>query len=273
MRPSPHLHTSQVVQQRDMQGRNEQSQAHNANFAYSNPQTPSELHPAQSAHQHIRGQSIAEQFRAQNSRDHEFDARNRERDIGRDLSHRADVLREPLLSNSQHRTTAAPVPSHQDLRYQIHPQQDRGYDPPGSHTPFSRSEHPQHPSLQHAHHSLLVDNDHAVLGQRQQDGPTSQQHRHRDERERLADRIHEGQAHQQARMRGDEYVRELDARYREELIRRERDARYPGPTPPAGPVFGQHGQEQAPESGGPRDWASAVRPEGRWRRDEYMRDS
>ncbi|KAF2195586.1 hypothetical protein K469DRAFT_681878 [Zopfia rhizophila CBS 207.26] len=176
-------------------------------FAYSNPQTPSELHPAHSAHQHIQGQSIAEQYRAQNSRYHEFDARNRKHDVGRELSRRADALHESLLSNSQHRATAAPVPPHQDLRYQTHPQQDRGYGHPRSHTPLSRYEHPQHPSLQHPHHSLLVDNNHVILGQRQQDDPTTPQHRlrdaypPRDERERLADRIREEQAHQQARMR------------------------------------------------------------------------
>jgi hypothetical protein len=276
MRPSPHLHSSHVVQSRDMQGRNEQSQVHNANLPYSNPQTPSELHPAQ---QHMRGPSMTEHYRARDSRDfhHDFDTRNHERDVSRELSNRTDAMlrdRESFMSR-----TGVATPGHQDLRYPHPPQGERAYPGQRSHTPLSRAEHSQHPPLQHGPpHSMLTESGHPAYGQRPQEDFA---HRHRDpfpprDERGLADRIRDDQL-QQARMRGigihgDDFLnqmrdremreremRDQNARYRDDLLRRE--SRLPPAGPSAGPGHVQPGQqhEQRPSMGGPPDWTSAVR--------------
>ncbi|KAF2474159.1 uncharacterized protein BDR25DRAFT_351689 [Lindgomyces ingoldianus] len=250
MRPSPHLHTTHAVQHRESQGRNEQTQSHNGSLSYSNPQTPIDRHPS---HPHMRTGGLPEPYRP---RENDFDARNRERDVSRELSHRAELMmrqereRDSILSNPQLRS-AAPQSTLQDLRYQPQTQQDRGYPTQRSHTPLSRADHVQHPSLQHHPHSLLVDNNHVLIGQRLQEDPTPPPHRMReaypprDERDRFTDRIREEQAQQQARIRSDEYlVRERDARFREDLLRRDRDAIMQGPIPPSGPGLSQQGQGQ-----------------------------
>lgn len=280
MRPSPHLHTSHV-QQQEMQGRsmNERAQSHNTNLAYSNPQTPSDgLPPHQ--HQHLRGPSMAEPLRA---RDIEFDARNRERDVGRELSQRADMLmreRDGNFAGSHLRGGGPPSQSTQDLRYTSQPPPDRGYLPPGrSHTPLSRPEHSQpppqhsqHPSLQHPH-TVLLDN---VYRQQQEE---SHQARLREayqregqprdpQSDRFAERIREEQvAHQQARIRNEELfarerdARERDARFREEMMRRERERGAPAPLP-------QQGQQQGQQGQAAKDWTMGVRRP--WRgREEY----
>lgn len=274
MRPSPHLHTSHIAQQRELHSRNEQSQVHNAGLAYSNPQTPNQHHPGP---QHIRGASVADQYRARDPRDlhHDFDARNTERDMSRELSQRADALlrerRESLLSNSHLRSTAPP-PSHQDSRYQTQ-QQDRGYGMQRAHTPLSRPDHGPPPPLQHPPHSSLGDGSHPLYG-RQQEDPS---HRFRDpfsRDARITERIREEQAQQHAALGRDDLLgREREMREREmrnqemrERELRERDAQWRdsmlrrGPPPPPG-----SGQDQRP--GPPTDWASAVRhQDNRWQR-------
>ncbi|KAF2658992.1 hypothetical protein K491DRAFT_224554 [Lophiostoma macrostomum CBS 122681] len=240
MRPSPHLHTTHAVQPRDMQSRNEQSQVHNANLPYSNSQTPSELHPAQ---QHLRGPSMTEHYRARDARDfhHDFDTRNHERDVSRELSNRTDAIlrdREALMSRM-----GGATPSHQDLRYPHPPPGERAYPGQRSHTPISRSEHPQHPSLQHGPpHSMLTDGGHPAYGQRQQEEPA---HRYRD------------QMRGRERELRDRELRDQTARYHDDLLRR--DSRLPPAGPAGGPGHVQPGHEQRPPLGGPPDWTSAVR--------------
>jgi serine/arginine repetitive matrix protein 2 len=257
MRPSPHLHTSHVAQHRDSSGRNEHSQSHNASLSYSNPSTPNE-HPG---HLPPRGPSgLGDAYRPRDPRDihHDFDPRHHsDRDTSRELSQRADLLREQM-SNPALRAT----PMHEDLRYQAH-QQDRGYMNQRSHTPLSRSDHGQPPPLQHPPHSSLGANNHSMYGQR---GPEETQQRFAfNPRERsLTERIREEQAQQQAQqvaMHREDYARRetdrdreiqmRDAHMRDSLMKRGvmPPGSGPGPTqdqrPPAGP--GQH------------DWANAPR--------------
>jgi serine/arginine repetitive matrix protein 2 len=220
---------------------------------------------------------MTEHYRARDARDfhHDFDTRNHERDVSRELSNRTDAIlrdREALMSRM-----GGATPSHQDLRYPHPPPGERAYPGQRSHTPISRSEHPQHPSFQHGPpHSILTDGGHPAYGQRQQEEPA---HRYReafpprDERG-LVERIREEQ-HQQARMRGlppDDYMsqmrgrerelrdrelRDQNARYHDDLLRR--DSRLPPAGPAGGPSHVQPGHEQRPPLGGPPDWTSAVR--------------
>ncbi|KAH3953358.1 hypothetical protein HBI70_123140 [Parastagonospora nodorum] len=259
MRPSPHLHTSHVAQQRDSSGRNEHSQSHNSSLSYSNPQTPNEY----SNHAPPRGPSgLADPYRPRDPRDHqqEFEGRHiSDRDTGRELSQRTDHLREQM-SNSAMRAT----PMHEDLRYAPH-QQDRGYMTQRSHTPLSRSDHGQPPPLQHPPHSSLGANNHSIYGQRQPEEPPQRFTPFESRGRSFTERIREDQAQQQqVAMQREEYARResererdiqmRDAHMRDSIMRR--DMR--GPMPPAsapGP-----GQDQRPPAGpGPHDWASAVR--------------
>ncbi|KAF2680582.1 hypothetical protein K458DRAFT_311284 [Lentithecium fluviatile CBS 122367] len=272
MRPSPHLHTNHIGSQREALSRNEQSQVHNGSLAYSNPQTPSEHQPG---NQHMRGHSIPDQYRGRDPRDirHDFDARNGERDMSREVSHRADALlresRDSLLSRS-----AGPPQPHQDVRYQA-PPQDRSY-AQRSHTPLSRPDHGPPPPLQHPPHSSLGDNHPLYGGQRQEE----HSHRFRDPfpRDSRMERMREEQVQQQqqqqqqrAAMSHDEYLgREREMREREMRDREMRDAQYRdslirrGQPPPQAP--GQQ-QEQRSGVGATTDWANAVRhPQDRWQR-------
>jgi hypothetical protein len=283
MRPSPHLHTSHVAQQREVQSR-DPPQVHNPNLPYSNPQTPSEHHPS---HSHLRGPSVNDPYRPRDPREprdlrdprdyHEFNTRNHERDMSRELQERADVL---LREREQRESLSRPGPPsqlHQDSRYQPTPGPDRVYPPaPRSHTPLSRSEHP---SLSHPQpHSMLPESGRPAYGQR----PEEPRHTYpnpygRPRDDQLTERIREEQA-QQARLRGgdeflnrdrDQHMRNQefrDTRYRDEIMRR--DQRLPGGLPPTGPSHGQPGHEQARSHGPPgMDWTSAVpRPQEGWRR-------
>jgi serine/arginine repetitive matrix protein 2 len=283
MRPSPHLHTSHVGPQREAHARNEQAQVQNGGLAYSNPQAPSEHHPTS---QHMRGASISDQYRGRDPRDgrHDFDARNGERDMSREVSHQANALlreqRDAMLSRS-----TGPPQSHQDVRYQP-PPQDRGFATQRSHTPLSRSDHGPAPPLQHPPHSSLGDN-HPLYN-----GPRQDEHtRHfRDPfpRESRMEHMRDEQHHQQQQQRQqqqlnaamsreefmgreremrdremrdremrDREMRERDAQYRESLMRRGQP-----PQPPQGQQVEQRG------SGVPPDWANAVRPQERqpWQR-------
>jgi serine/arginine repetitive matrix protein 2 len=266
MRPSPHLHTSHIAQQRDPAGRNEHSQSRNASMSYSNPQTPNE-HPSQ---QPPRGPSgLVDPYRPRDPRDlHlDFDSRHSDRDTGRELSQRTEMLREQM-SNPALRST----PLHEDLRYQAHQQDRGGYLTQRSHTPLSRSDHGQPPPLQHPPHSSLGANNHSLYSQRPPEEP-QQRFAPFNPRERsFTGRILEEQAQQQAQqqaaqqaaMHREEYARRegdrereiqmRDAQMRDSLMRR--DMR--GPLPPgSGPG---PGQDQRPPAGpGPQDWASAVR--------------
>jgi hypothetical protein len=266
MRPSPH-HPN-AAQQRDMQGRNEQAQVHNANLPYSGPQTPSEHHPG---HQHLRGPSISEQYRSRDARDFRgFESQIPDRDSSRELSERADFLlreqRDALLPRA-----GGPQQAHQDLRYQPAPHNDRGFPTQRSRTPLSRPEHAQHAPLQHpVTHSLLSENRGVPYGQRPQEKPRQpyrEAYLGRDDR--LTDRVREEHAY--ARMQQEEYMnrdhelreremRDRDARYGHEMLRR--DSRLPGPHPPP-PQQAHH--EQRASHGGPMDWTNAVpRQQERW---------
>lgn len=262
MRPSPHLSTSHLAQQRDSSGRNEHSQASNANLSYSNPPTPNE-HPG---HHSLRGLGgMNEPYRPRDSRDaHDLDSRHSDRDTSRELSQRTDYLREQL-SNPALRSNGPPL--HEDLRFQP---QDRGYMSQRSHTPLSRPEHGQPPPLQHPPHSSLGLANHSLYGQRPPEEPT---HRFfRDPRERsLTERRQEqaqvAQAQHQAAMNRDEHmrrenemremremreremIRERDAHYRESIMRG-RDMRGGHPPPGSGPGSGP-GPDQRPPTA---DW-------------------
>jgi len=282
MRPSPHLHTSHIGPQREAQGRNEQSQVQNEGLVYSNPQTPNEHPPAS---QHMRGHSIQEQYRGRDPRDtvrHDFDARNTERDMSREVSHRANTLlreqRDSVLSRS-----TGPPQSHQDVRYQP-PPQDRGFPNQRSHTPLSRGDHGP-PPLQHPPHSSLGENHPLFGGQRQEDQPhrfrdpfprdsrtehmreeqVQQQQHQQHQQQRQQQQIHAAMSREEFmgreremrdREMRDREMRERDAQYRESLMRRGQ----PGPPP----------QGQQPEQRGganmPPDWANAVRQQDRWQR-------
>jgi hypothetical protein len=271
MRPSPHLRTSHVAQQRDISSRNEHSQAQNKGISYSNPPTPNE-HPA---HPSLRGPgSIAESFRARDPRDlhHDLESRNSDRDTSRELSQRTEYLREQL-ANPHSRST----PMHEDLRYQPQ-QQDRGYLSQRSHTPLSRNEGGQQPPpLQHPPHSSLGTNNHPLYGQRLSEEPSRFPQPFPRDRG-IADRIRQESAQQQQAalnredqmrkedqmreqgMREREQQRERDVHFRESLIRANVGSygRGPGPDqrqPPTGPS-------------GHLDWTSGVRPQpqDRWQR-------
>ncbi|KAF2823694.1 hypothetical protein CC86DRAFT_58717 [Ophiobolus disseminans] len=258
MRPSPHLHTSHLVQQRDAPGRNEHSQSHNATISYSNPQTPNE----HSSHQPPRGPAgLADPYRPRDPRDlhHDFESRiHSDRDTGRELSQRADNMLREQLSNPALRSNSL----HDDLRYQSH-LQDRGYLSQRSHTPLSRPDHNQPPTLQHPPNSSLGINNHPMYGQRT--APEEPPHRFGfNPRDRsLTERIREDQAQQQAAMhreefaRRDERDRELhlrDQQMRDNLLR----GNMRGPPPPgSGP--GPTPDPRAPAGPGPHDWTSAVR--------------
>jgi serine/arginine repetitive matrix protein 2 len=248
MRPSPHLHTSHVAQQRDPSGRNEHSQTHNGSMSYSNPQTPNE-HPG---HPPSRGPgTLVDPYRPRDPRD----IHHSDRDTGRELSQRTEVLREQL-SNPSMRST----PMHEDLRYR-NPQHDPAYLSQRSHTPLSRPDHGQAPTLQHPPNSSLGTNNHSVYSQR----PEEQSHRFQpfNPRDRsFTERVREEAAQQQqhAAMHRDDFVRPnerdnhmRDAQMRDTLMRRDMRQHMPpgsGPGPPGS------GQEQRPPSGpAGHEWA------------------
>ncbi|KAI4944575.1 hypothetical protein J4E91_008578 [Alternaria rosae] len=275
MRPSPHLSTSHIAQQqRDSSGRNDHSQASNANLSYSNPQTPNE-HPAHP----FQGLSrLTEPYRPRDPREaHDFDPRHSDRDTSRELSQRADYLREQL-SNPTLRATGPPV--HEDLRYQP---QDRGYLSQRSQTPLSRPEHGQPPPLQHPPHSSLGVANHSLYGQRPPE--ESQHHFMRNPRDRsMTDRIREeqAQAQHQAAMNREEHMRReveqnsreremrerdaRDAHYRDSIMRGRQDMR--GPPPPQ-PSSGPGSIHDPRPPAGPMDWTNGVRhpqDRGPWQR-------
>lgn len=260
MRPSPHLHTSHIVQQRESSGRNEHSQAQNANLPFSNPQTPIE----HSGHHSSRGPSnIPESYRPRDLRElnQDYDSRHpSDRDTGRELSQRADLLREKLTNPA-----LRSGPSHDDLRYQ--PQRhDRSVFPQRSHTPLSRSEHNQPPPLQHPPHSSLGANNHSLYGQRPPEEPPHRSFQPFNPRDRsLTERLREEQAQQQAMnhedfLRREDEQRQLrdrelrDVHMRESLLRR--DIR--GPLPP-GSAPGPVQDQRMPAGPGSMDWTSALR--------------
>lgn len=277
MRPSPHLSTSHIAQQqRDSSGRNDHSQASNANLSYSNPQTPNE-HPAHP----FQGLSrLTEPYRPRDPREaHDFDPRHSDRDTSRELSQRADYLREQL-SNPTLRAPGPPM--HEDLRYQP---QDRGYLSQRSQTPLSRPEHGQPPPLQHPPHSSLGVANHSLYGQRPPEEP--QHHFMRNPRDRsMTDRIREeqaqAQAQHQAAMNREEHMRReaeqnsreremrerdaRDAHYRDSIMRGRQDMR--GPPPPQ-PSSGPGSIHDPRPPTGPMDWTSGVRhpqDRGPWQR-------
>ncbi|PVI07658.1 hypothetical protein DM02DRAFT_512103 [Periconia macrospinosa] len=269
MQPSPHMHMSHVASQRELHSRNEQSRGHNAAIGYSNTATSGEHH---SMPQHMRGPSMADPYR-RDPRDihHDFDARNPERDMSRELAHRGDALRESYHLSRP----AGPPQSHADARYQA--PQDRGYLPPRAQTHLSRSEHGPPPTLQHPPHSSLGESNHALYGQRQEE-PI---HRFREAYPldaRISERMQE-QAQQHQPGRDDPFAREREMREREMRDRdmREREAREremqeaqyhrdsmmrrPGP-PPQG-----HDQRGGPPTQ-PMDWSRHPPPQQqeRWNR-------
>ncbi|KAJ4367047.1 hypothetical protein N0V83_007577 [Neocucurbitaria cava] len=270
MRPSPHIHTSHLAQQREPAGRNEHAQAQNANLSYSNPQTPIE----QPGHQQLRGPgSLADSYRARDPRDlhRDLDSRNSDRDTSRELSQRADYLRDQL-SNQGLRSTGPPM--HEDLRYQ--PQQDRGYLGQRSQTPLSRLDNGQAPPLQHPPHSSLGAANVSLYGQRPPEEPSHRYPQPFARDRSIADRIRDEQAQQQAALNRDDFMRreaadremrERDALLRDNLMRRQEMR---GPLPPgggggggaSGPGAGagpaQQEQRQPQNGPGLMDWASAA---------------
>ncbi|KAL6704571.1 hypothetical protein ACN47E_008081 [Coniothyrium glycines] len=258
MRPSPHLHTSHLTQQRELGNRNEHSQVQNAGLTFSNPPTPNE----HSGHTSLRGPSNApEPFRPRDTRDtHGIDPRSSDRDTSRELSQRADFLREQH-STPALRSTGALL--HEELRYQP---QDRAYLSQRSQTPLSRMEHSQPPPLQHPPHSSLGVANHPMYGQRSIDEP---QHRYAQPLPRdrsIADRMREDQAQQQAAMSQDDLNRQNEREARERGLRerdvqfrdsRMRPSNFGGPPPP--PPGSQPEQRQEQRLPGSMDWVSAVR--------------
>lgn len=223
MRPSPHLRTSHVAQQRDVPSRNDHSQAQNTGLTYSNPPTPNE-HPA---HPSMRGpSSMTESYRPRDPRDlhHDLESRNSDRDTSRELSQRTEYLREQL-ANPHLRST----PVRDDLRYQPQPQ-DRGYLSQRSQTPLSRTDTGQQPPpLQHPPHSSLGANNHPLYGQRLSEEPSRFSQPFPRDRG-IADRIRQESAQQQqaALHREEQMRRESQMREQEERDRdlRERDAHF-----------------------------------------------
>lgn len=265
MRPSPHLHTTHLAQQREISSRNEHSQTQNANISYSNPQTPKEI-PAKPMRVLS---SMAESYRPRDLREalHDYDPRSSDRDTGRELSQKADFLREQI-SNPQLRSNVAPL-MQEELRYQPQ-QQDRGLFAQRSHTPLSRSEHGQPPPLQHPPCSSLGANNHAIYSQRPSEEPSHRfsQPLHRDRS--IADRIREEQQQQQREeyMRREEMrerdmrERERETHYRDSMMRR--DPRGP-PVPAPGSGMGP-GPDTRPPAGS-MDWSNPTRhPHDRWQR-------
>jgi serine/arginine repetitive matrix protein 2 len=256
MRPSPHLHTSHLVQQRDAPGRNEHSQSHNASMSYSNPQTPNE-HPSQPPPRRPAG--LVDPYRPRDPRDlhHDFESRiHSDRDTGRELAQRADNMLREQLSNPAMRSNSV----HADPRFH---QQDRGYMSQRSHTPLSS----QPPTLQHPPHSSLGTNNHSMYGHRLPE-ETPQRFAPFNPRERsLTERIREDQAQQQAAMQREEYARReerdrdihmRDQQMRENLIRRDMRGQMP---PNSGP--GPQQDQRAPAGPPPPDWANAARHQER----------
>ncbi|KAH7122442.1 hypothetical protein B0J11DRAFT_339348 [Dendryphion nanum] len=145
MRPSPH-HSTSHNQARDLQGRNDQQHAHNANLGYSNPSTPSELHMPL----HMRGPSM-EHYGGRDSRDprdprdprHDFDPRNHERDVGRELSQRAEVILRGQ-QNTLNSRTGLSQQGPPEPRYSQPIHSDRGYPVPRTHTPQPHVYHPSY---------------------------------------------------------------------------------------------------------------------------------
>ncbi|CBY01109.1 hypothetical protein LEMA_P022390.1 [Plenodomus lingam JN3] len=277
MRPSPHLHTSHIAQQRDASGRNEHSQTQNANLTYSNQQTPNE-HPG---HPQLGGlRSLNEPYRPRDPREphRDIDSRNSDRDTGRELAQRTEYLREQL-SNPALRSAGPPM--HEDMRY--HPQ-ERSYHPQRSQTPLSRPEHGQTPQLQHPPHSSLGVANHPLYSQRPPEEPAHRFSQPTFPRERsIAERMRDEQAQQaqqhaamnrEEQMRRDReremHDRELreremqDARYRENLMR-SRDMRGP-PPPPQGSGPEQRPDQRAPTGPGHMDWSRHAQDRGGWQR-------
>ncbi|KAF1957427.1 hypothetical protein CC80DRAFT_44352 [Byssothecium circinans] len=279
MQPSPHLHMSHLASQREqLHSRNEHSRGHNGGLPYSNPQTPSEHHPPS---QHLRGHSIVDPYRGRDPRDlhHEFDPRNPERDMSRELAHQTNQLRDAYQARS-----SGPPQSHPDARYA--PQQERGYPSQRSQTPLSRSDHGQAPPLQHPPQSSLGDS-YSLFGQRQEDAHRFRESFSRDNR--IVDRLREEQAQQHAALsREDSYVqreremreREMREREREMREREMRDAQLretlmrrgaPPPSLPPGPGSGQE-QRGGPPPTQPMDWSrhpsqqQQQPPQERWNR-------
>ncbi|KAF2630456.1 hypothetical protein BU25DRAFT_258288 [Macroventuria anomochaeta] len=260
MRPSPHLRTSHVAQQREIPSRNEHSQAQNTGLTYSNPPTPNE-HPA---HQSMRGPGgMTDSYRARDPRDvhHDLESRNSDRDTSRELSQRTEYLREQL-TNPHLRST----PVHEDMRYQ-HQQQERGYLSQRSHTPLSRTDGGQQPPpLQHPPHSSLGTNNHPLYGQRLSEEPSRFSQPFPRDRG-IADRIRQESAQQQQaalnreeQMRREGQMREQEMRDRE---LRERDAHFRadlmrGNVGPYG--RGPSSEQRQPPTGpsGHMDWTSGV---------------
>ncbi|KZM27389.1 chromatin binding [Ascochyta rabiei] len=271
MRPSPHLRTSHIAQQREMTTRNEHAQAQNPGLTYSNPPTPSE-HPA---HQSMRGPgSMTEQFRGRDPRDlhHDLESLNSDRDTSRELSQRTEYLREQL-ANPHLRST----PIHEDLRYQPQ-QQDRGYLSQRSHTPLSRNDGQQPPPLQHPPHSSLGANNHPLYGQRLSEEPSRFSQSFPRDRG-IADRIRQESAQQQQaalnreeQMRRESQMREQEMRERERELRdREahfRDSLMRGNVGPYGRGPGSEQRQPPTGPNGHMDWANSVRPPQRdgWQR-------
>jgi serine/arginine repetitive matrix protein 2 len=264
MRPSPHLPTSHIVQQRDSSGRNDHSQISNANLSYSNPQTPNE-HPG---HNPLQGFSrLNEPYLPRDSREaHDFDPRHSDRDTGRELSQRTEYLREQL-SNPALRSTGPPL--HEEMRFQPQQQDRGGYLSQRSQTPLSRSEHGQPPPLQHPPHSSLGAANLPMFGQRPPEEPPHRFMRdpHRSMTERLREEQAQAQAqaqHHHAAISREEHMRReadmrdreaRDAHYRDSMMRG-RDPRGPPMPPGSGP--GPQPDQRAPPTG-PMDWVSGVR--------------
>ncbi|KAJ8109197.1 hypothetical protein OPT61_g7637 [Boeremia exigua] len=256
MRPSPHLRTSHVAQQREVSSRNEQS----TNMTYSNPPTPNE-HPA---HPSMRGPGgIADSYRTRDSRDlhHDLESRNSDRDTSRELSQRTEYLREQL-ANPHIRSSSV----HDEMRYQPQ-QQDRGFLSQRSHTPLSRNDASQQPPpLQHPPHSSLGANNHPLYGQRLSEEPSRFSQPFPRDRG-IADRIRQESAQQQQaalnreeQMRREGQMREQEMRDRE---LRERDAHFRDNLMRGniGPYGRGPGPEQRQPPTGPNghmDWTSGV---------------
>ena len=272
MRPSPHLRTSHVAQQREIPSRNEHSQAQNTGSTYSNPPTPNE-HPV---HPSMRGPGgMTESYRTRDPRDlhHDLESRNSDRDTSRELSQRTEYLREQL-ANPHLRSTSV----HEDLRYQPQ-QQDRGYLSQRAHTPLVRNDtgQQQPPPLQHPPHSSLGTNNHPLYGQRLSEEPSRFSQPFPRDRG-IADRIRQESAQQQQaalnreeQMRREGQMREQEMRDRE---LRERDAHFRenlmrGNIGPYGRGPGSDQRQPPTGPSGHMDWTGGVnRPPQRdsWQR-------
>ncbi|KAF2272739.1 uncharacterized protein EI97DRAFT_199666 [Westerdykella ornata] len=246
------LHYPNAGQQRDTHDRKEQSQMPTANLPFSKPQTPGDIQPP---HAQIRAGSIVEPYRPRDTF-REYNPQTHDRDSSRELSQRTDMLlREQMArSTGQH-------PPHQETQW---PPGAHGY--PRSHTPLSRSEHPQQTSMRPPMGQATPLADSVGLQAYGQRLPEEPRHQYLDAYPTRDERFaREEQAyHQQARLRNEE-LRDGGARYRDEMMRREggMSGAPPPPPPPTVPQQPQH--EHRGSHGGPMDWASAV-PRGheRW---------